>query len=147
EAPLDRASMEEPLLSPFVADEAKAPVSNEPLDSATRHSSLLEHVHAPKGRWISSFVPVRLLMNFVSLRPSRKPGRCELRKRIRTRVYFTVTVIIWQAPGSVLCRSSPSWSARRCLPGVSCISISSLPSPKWTHDGVPLTMFLPAGRQ
>ena len=31
----------------------------------------------------------------------------------------TFTVITWQAPGIVLCRSSPSWSASLCLPGVS----------------------------
>src|SRR5438876_3594507 len=54
--------------------------------------------------------------------------------------YFTVTVIIWHVPAMVLCRSSPSWSASLWRPGVSCMSISDLPSPKCTHDGVPLTM-------
>src|SRR5262245_25401211 len=63
------------------------------------------------------------------------------------RVYFTVTVITWQVPGIVTCRSSPSWSASLCRPGVSCVSKTSLPSPKWTQEGVPFTIALPLARQ
>ena len=70
-------------------------------------------------------------------------ARCPVRA-----VYFeTLTVIVAQVFGIVLCRSSPSCKASLCLPGVSCMSISDLPSPKWTHDGVPLTMVLPDARQ
>src|SRR5712691_8882912 len=54
--------------------------------------------------------------------------------------YFTFTVITEQAPGIVSCRSSPSCRASLCLPGVSWESNTSLPSPKCTHDGVPLTI-------
>src|SRR5262249_51290271 len=52
--------------------------------------------------------------------------------------HFTFIVISWQVPGSVLWRSSPICRASLCLPGVSCMSISDLPSPKWTQAGVPL---------
>ena len=49
-------------------------------------------------------------------------------------------------PGMVLCRSSPSCSASLCLPGVSWVSNSDLPSPKWTHGRRALDDVL-AGRQ
>jgi hypothetical protein len=41
EAALHRAPMKKPLLSPVVADETETPVTNESLDRAARHPSLL----------------------------------------------------------------------------------------------------------
>jgi hypothetical protein len=45
EAPLNRAPMEEPLLSAVVANEPESTIPNESLDSAARHPSLLGRAH------------------------------------------------------------------------------------------------------
>jgi hypothetical protein len=49
EAALDGAPVKEPFLPALVANETKTSIANEPFDGATRHPSLLEHVHVPKG--------------------------------------------------------------------------------------------------
>src|SRR6185436_20180372 len=72
---------------------------------------------------------------------SPRPGL----QALASRLYLAVTVIVLHVPGMVLCRSSPSCSDSLCLPGLNCVSNSDSPFPKWTQDGVPLTMVLPAG--
>src|SRR6202008_335585 len=73
EAALHRAPMEEPLLPAVVADEAEAPVPNEPLDRAGRHPSLLGRT-APRLR-LSIFVPPQLRRKSPLLWQSRVPRR------------------------------------------------------------------------
>ena len=48
--------------------------------------------------------------------------------------------------GSVQVVAEAAASACAC-PGGSCMSISVLPVPKWTHEGVPFTIVVPGGRQ
>src|SRR5437660_1847261 len=59
EAALHRAPMKKPLLSAIVANEPETPVTNESLDRAARHPSLLWAHVAPPRLLISIFVPRR----------------------------------------------------------------------------------------
>src|SRR6266542_3071461 len=104
--------MKEPLLSAVVANESEPSVTNESLDSTARHPSLLERIGAQRDPDIKFRSSAASLRNQPKIRPSSKAHRFE-----RVGTYFTLTVITWQAPATVLCRSSPSCSASLCLPG------------------------------
>src|SRR5581483_1167328 len=142
--------MEKPLLPAVVSNESESPVSNESLDRTCRHRGLLGRAHVPEELNFSNFVPDRFVNVFEGNDRTVAPAQLLARPKNSARVFvycLTLTVITLHAPGSVLWRSSPSCSASLCLPGDNWLSNTSLPSPKWTHDGVPFTMFLPAGRQ
>src|SRR5262245_21016492 len=150
EAALYRAAMKKPLLSAIVTNKPEPPVANESLDGATRHPSLLGGTFAQGTniKFRSTRTPDEFRGFTAEHRSSAVPVNAKrIRLCIRFPRYFTLTVMTWHAPGSVLWRSSPSWTASLCLPGVSWLSNTSLPSPKCTHDGVPLTIVLPGARQ
>src|SRR6516162_1197570 len=138
--------MEEPLLAAVVSDETETTVSNQSLDGACRHpTSPWARARVPKGLGLSKFVPVGSSRDFGEITDVSQTSSVGKRPKTITAVYpkrqdsghrsgpgpgvrnperttsnhcFTLTVMTSHAPGSVLCRSSPSCRASLCLPGV-----------------------------